>query len=75
VINYFNNKDITILETIIKNYHNRGISKELLSNYKREMIHDKVYYIKHFFKKIKKQALLRKQRTFHNINFSVPYAC
>lgn len=51
VINYFNNKDITILETIIKNYHNRGISKELLSNYKREMIHDKVYYIKHFLKK------------------------
>lgn len=77
VINYFNNRDITILENIIKNYHSRGISKELLSNYKKEMNGVKIYYRKKKLGKniLKDKNLLRKHSKFRNVNFSVPYAC
>lgn len=76
LINYFNNKDITILENIIQGYRNRGISKELLSTYKEEINGDRVYYKKKIGKKIlKNKELLLKHNPFRNVKFSIPSTC
>lgn len=62
IINYFNNeKNINILETIIKGYCNRGVSKEILSDYEKIIYNEKyVYYKPYTLNKLKELKMFKK---------------